>query len=249
MKQIGQLLTLYAGENRDAIVPTAFDYRLNLGPGKVRSASPAGVAPPIGALNYGSWTDILWAHGEFGPLVYSSAVDPDLFWDYRFDSPDAALYASAWEDKNIFRSAEPLAHAKGGTGATPFGDGASVDEDGNPGYFGGNPFFDARPVATGTPNSGKFWTMGQIRRPEASMYIADSNVGELLGLSAQVLDPNNLTLDLVGVEYRYSGDITLMLFLDGHVDGFTQWENLLELEKELGVRVLDLDKNRFFPTQ
>ena len=91
--------------------------------------------------------------------------------------------------------------------------------------------------------------MGQIRRPEASMYIADSNVGELLGLSAQVLDPNNLTLDLVGVEYRYSGDITLMLFLDGHVDGFTQWENLLELEKELGVRVLDLDKNRFFPTQ
>ena len=40
-----------------------------------------------------------------------------------------------------------------------------------------------------------------------------------------------------------------MLFLDGHVDGFTQWENLLELEKELGVRVLDLDKNRFFPTQ
>ena len=253
MKQIGQLLTLYAGENRDAIVPTAFDYRLNLGPGnapgKVRSASPAGVAPPIGALNYGSWTDILWTHGEFGPLVYSSAVDPDLFWDYRFDSPDAALYASAWEDKNIFRSAEPLAHAKGGTGATPFGDGASVDEDGTPGYFGGNPFFDARPVATGTPNSGKFWTMGQIRRPEASMYIADSNVGELLGLSAQVLDPNNLTLDLVGVEYRYSGDITLMLFLDGHVDGFTQWENLLELEKELGVRVLDLDKNRFFPTQ
>ena len=74
-------------------------------------------------------------------------------------------------------------------------------------------------------------------------------MGELLGLSAQVLDPNNLTLALVGVEYRYSGDITLMLFLDGHVDGFTQWENLLELEKELGVRVLDLDKNRFFPTQ
>jgi hypothetical protein len=37
-----------------------------------------------------------------------------------------------------------------------------------------------------------------------------------------------------------------MLFLDGHVDTVGQWDGLRELEKELGVRVLGLDKRSFF---
>ena len=50
LREIGQLLVLYAGDNREAIVPTAFDYRTNLAAGKPRSASPAGAAPMLSAM-------------------------------------------------------------------------------------------------------------------------------------------------------------------------------------------------------
>ena len=164
-----------------------------------------------------------------------------------FRSPDAAIYASGWSGPNPFRSAEQLQKPiAGGTGATPYGTGATEDEKGDPGYFGGNPFFDARPPTAQTPYSGNFWTMGQIKRPEASMYCTDSNTGELLGVNDSTLNPNNANLNLEGVEWRYTGSSCIMLFLDGHVDTVGQWSNLRELEKDLGVRVLGLNKRSFF---
>lgn len=249
LREVGQLLVLYATENREAIVPTAFDYSASVVPGKVRTASPVGANPPVGPLSVGSWADILWTTARFGPVAAGSIDGVAINWDYRYDSPDRVLYQSGWEQKNVFRSAEQLLEPVGADGdeATPFGPGAGPTERGDPGYFGGNPFFDARPPTTARPYSGSFYTTGQIKRPEASMYLADSAIGEVLGLAGGAIDPNNEDLNLVGVEWRYSGENCLMLFLDGHVGTYTRWENLFELEKDLGVRVWNLDRNSFYP--
>jgi prepilin-type N-terminal cleavage/methylation domain-containing protein len=244
LRQVGQYLALYAGDNREAIVPTAFDYRANLAPGKVRTASPVGVAPPIGPLSVGSWADILWTTGKFGPIA-NTAENPASPWDYRYDSPDAALYATGFEAKNLFRSAELMQKVPNGTGATPHGDGCTESEKGDLGYFGGNPFFDARPPTTAHPYSGNYWVTGQIKRPEASMYCMDSNAGELLTVNDPTLTADN-NLNLTGVEWRYSGGYALCLFLDGHVDSVPEWDNLRELEVDNGVRVFGLDRKTFF---
>jgi len=244
LRQVGQLIALYATDNREWIPATAFDYRGSAAPGKPRSASPPGVNAPIGDLNYGSWTDLLWTSGKFGPLVNVSEAASS--WDYRFDSPDAALYASGWDGVNPFRSKEVIQSSAGGTGATPFGTGATVEELGDPGYFGGNPFFDARPPTATRPYSGNWWTTGQIRRPEASMYCCDSNIGEILEVNDGTLNPSNPNLNLVGTEFRYSGRQILMLFLDGNVGTYSPWQDLRELEREQGVRVLGLDRRSYF---
>ncbi len=246
LRQIGQLVALYAGDNRESIPATAFDYSASAAPGKPRSASPPGVNPPLGPLNVGSWADLLWTSGKFGPVV--NVAGSASGWDYRFDSPDAALYASGWDGVNPFRSAEVIREVPpGGTGATPFGTGATSEELGDPGYFGGNPFFDARPPTGARPYSGNWWTTGQIRRPDASMYCCDSNLGEILEVNDGTLDPTNPNLNLVGAEFRYTGKQILMLFLDGGVGTFSEWGNLDELEKEQGVRVLGLDQRSYFP--
>ena len=245
LRQVGQLLILYAGDNRDAIVPTAFDYRAAINPGKPRSASPAGAVAPIGPLNYGTWTDIMWTTGKFGPIA-SIQDAPATTWDYRVDSPDAALYATGWDGTNPFRSTEVLLKPIIGTGPSPFGTGPTEEEKNDRGYFAGNPFFDARPATTATPYAGKYWSLGQIKRPEASMYCADSSLGEIFELNDSNVSPSNGTLDLVGVEWRYSGDNVLMLMLDGHVDTTGKWDSLYDLEKNLGVRVLGLDQKSYF---
>lgn len=249
LRQVGQLVVLYAGENRETVVPTAFDYSASIAPGKVRTASPVGAQPPVGPISVGSWADILWTTGKFGPIAPGTIDGNPINWDYRYDSPDRVLYQSGWEQKNVFRSAEVLLEPTGADGseATPFGPGAGPTEKGDPGYFGGNPFFDARPPTPTRPYSGNYYAMGQIKRPEASMYLADCAIGELLGINDANLDPNNPNLDLVGVEWRYSGENCLMLFLDGHVGTYSRWENLEELEKDLGVRVLQLDRRNFYP--
>ncbi len=249
LRQVGQLLALYAGDNREAIVPTAFDYRANLAPGKVRTPSPVGVLPPIGDVSVGSWVDILWTENSFGPIATNDTSTPNP-WNYRNDSPDAAFYALGGDTKNIFRSAEVLnVPPGGGDGATPFGSGALESEKQNPGYFGGNPFFDARPPTNAHPYSGRYWVTGQIKRPSASMFCMDAWVGELLTVNEPNLSNTSSTLNLTGVEWRYSGGYALSLYLDGQVASVAEWDTLEELEKDLGVRVFDLDKQRFFPIE
>jgi len=261
MRQIGQLVISYAGENRDTVVPTAFDNAPTDSPdeiaraGKVRSASPAGVLPPVGQLYQGTWSDILWTTGGFGPLALSDTDGTQ--WDYRFDSPDAALYERGFEKDVIFRSAELMTKLPGGTGGpTPFGTGANNGTDGtvptelaHPGYFGGNPFFDARPSAPSRPWSGRYWTMGEIKAPATSMFLMDSNIGELLTVNDPTLNVDNPQLQLTGVDWRYPGGVTNCLFLDGRVDSFGEWDTLKELEKDFKVRVFGLDQRSFFPPE
>jgi len=248
LRQIGQLIALYAGDNRESIPATAFDYSASAAPGKPRSASPPGVNPPLGPLNVGSWADLLWTSGKFGPVV--NVAGSASGWDYRFDSPDAALYASGWDGVNPFRSAEVIREVPpGGTGATPFGTGATSEELGDPGYFGGNPFFDARPADPTRPWAGRYWTMGEIKSPATSMYLMDSNIGELLTVNDPTLNVDNPNLQLTGVDWRYPGGVTNCLFLDGRVDSFSEWDTLKELEKDFKVRVFSLDQRSFFPPE
>lgn len=259
MRQVGQLVISYAGDNRDYVVPTAFDNAPTdssaeiARAGKVRSASPAGLQPPVGQLYQGSWSDILWTTGGFGPLALSDTDGTQ--WDYRFDSPDAALYQRGFEKDVIFRSAELMTKLPGGTGGpTPFGTGANNGSDetvptesGQPGYFGGNPFFDARAANASRPWAGRYWTMGEIKSPATSMYLMDSNIGELLTVNDPTLNVDNPTLQLTGVDWRYPGGVTNCLFLDGRVDSFSEWDTLKELEKDFKVRVFGLDQRSFFP--
>lgn len=261
MRQLGQLVIAYAGDNRDHVVPTAFDNAPNnldseiARAGKVRSASPAGVLPPVGQLYQGTWSDILWTTGGFGPLALSDTDDTK--WDYRFDSPDAELYQRGFEKEVIFRSAELMTKLPGGVGGpTPFGTGANNGSDSSvptefahPGYFGGNPFFDARPPDPTHPWSGRYWTMGEIKNPASSMYLMDSNIGELLTVNDASLNVNNPDLQLTGVDWRYPGGVTNCLFLDGRVDSFSEWDTLKELEKDFKVRVFSLDQRSFFPPE
>ena len=141
---------LYGGDNRDAVVPTAFDYRSLPSPGKPRTASPPTVAPPLGPVSYGTWTDILWTTGKFGPVATITNADPATVWDYRFDSPDAALYTTGWSGTNPFRSAMPIdkmarvvnnggAAVLPGRGPTPPGDGPCGGHAGPPVYSAGDP--------------------------------------------------------------------------------------------------------------
>ncbi len=92
LRQVAGWLTLYAGDNRDFIIPSQFDYSENAYPGKVRSSillKPA----PIGKLNAGTWADIIWSEYKLGVFPEAMAPWPTGFeHDYRYDSPGGLFY-------------------------------------------------------------------------------------------------------------------------------------------------------------
>lgn len=251
MRQIGQWMRMYSSDNREFIVPSQFNYNGNAYKGKVRSAA----APPQGEQykHKGTWTDILWTVFEGGVFPETST---DSGYDYRFDSPDQALYDRLGGDlKNPFRSAalnKRNAPSSGGTGPapaggigpTPFGSGAQ--EIGQPGYFAANNFFNADqevdPLAT-------FYTTGQIKAPERSMYLVDSVAGETIEDEAEPFQAGPTfgppgSAPTLEVDFRYSG-VCLMLFLDGHVEPVGQWQEICELEGLGGrsIRIRSLTSN------
>ncbi len=202
LRQVAGWLTLYAGDNRDFVIPSQFDYSQNTYPGKVRSAI-TGSPSPIGQLNAGTWADIIWSEYKLG--VFPEAVPdwPEGFGqDFRHDSPGGLFYRQkVWIDRPslAFELDNPLRSAVANTRnaysvhdiATPFGVGAG--EKGLPGYFAANNFFNADATATdlrdptrllpgqspgGTPPP--LYTHGQIRMPERSMYLVDSFAGEVI---------------------------------------------------------------------
>ncbi|MCH8165759.1 MAG: prepilin-type N-terminal cleavage/methylation domain-containing protein [Planctomycetes bacterium] len=258
MRQIGTWMRMYSSDNREFIVPSQFNYNGNAYKGKVRSAA----SPPLGEPHKGTWTDILWTVFEGGVFPETPSTTG---YDYRFDSPDQALYDRLGGDlENPFRSAalnKRNAPAPGGTGPappggtepTPFGSGAQ--EIGQPGYFAANNFFN---VDQDVDPEARFYTTGQIKAPERSMYLVDSVAGETIEdepepfQAGPTLGPSGSTPTLE-VDFRYSG-VCLMLFLDGHVATRGRWENLddLELTSNPGgqptrgdrVRVRDLTSNQ-----
>lgn len=236
LRQIGTWLRSYATDNREFIVPAAFDYRGNPSPGKVRTASPLGTTMPTGRENYGSWSDILWTYANLGPVSLGEAEGE---YDYRFDSPDRVFFDARPDYRTALRSDGENTRASGGTDAYPFGDGSRADEKGQPGYFAANGFFDARPVGAA---AAQWYSTAQIRRPFASMYLVDSYAGEVIRPECEPFgcdgDPNDPRIE---VDFRYSGDLCLMLMLDGSVRSESKWEDLDDLEGSRGVRVRKLD--------
>lgn len=239
LRQIHTYLTAYAGENREILVPAAFDYSAQGLTGdarvQVRAPSPAGVNPPLGQPFKGSWSDILWTLNKLGPVRTSDTTSD---YDYRNDSPDAKFYSLDLDDNgNVFRSAARMTKVLDGDGAFPFGTGSETDEKGQPGYFAANHFFDL------TTNGGKWWRTTEIKRPQNSMYLVDSFAGEVTFQTGT--DAADYNIDYI--DFRYPGDVCTMLMLDGHVEpAVSAWESLQDLEESRQIRVLGLDRQKNF---
>jgi prepilin-type N-terminal cleavage/methylation domain-containing protein len=261
LRQLGTWMQMYSTDNREFIVPSQFDYSAfaennSLYPGKVRSA----LNPPLISDECrrfcGTWTDILWTY--FDLAAESAMVVGNQ--NYLYDSPDVLLYDSLGSDDypNPFRSAAVNSHnALQGSGNVPdvggsnsgimlpFGTGAN--DKGRPGYFAANNFFrqDADP--------GSWWTTGQIRMPERSMYLVDSYYGEVIDPIPEAYDalpaPPHADTTLQ-VDFRYGGETCLMLFLDGHDEPVDHWGDVANTADGIdevlwcgrNVRVTDLHK-------
>ncbi len=266
LRQIGVWMRMYSDDNREFIVPSRFDYgaSTNNYKGKVRApldqnGSP--VNPAVGRRHQGTWSDILWTVFE-GGVFPDAAKDPALGHDYRYDSPDGALYDSLGTNltPNPLRSAVeiktyPDFKGRDENNCDPddlgdLGPGISAPWDaavGHPGFFAANNFFDA--AAPG--RNGPGWVItGQIKSPERSMYLVDSLIGE-------TIDPLDPPFDSAGpcleVDFRYPGDVCLMLFLDGHAQTVAKFDDLDELQGKhvmrdgtvqlrRQIRVQDLDQ-------
>ena len=265
LRQVAAWLTLYAGDNRDFVVPSQFDYAPQPGDppryaGKVRSEILLDPVA-IGRLHAGTWADILWTEFKLG--VFPQAVE-GFGHDYRYDSPGGPFYGQrlpGFARSLSFELDNPLRSAAANTRntysrmdlATPYGAGAG--EKGLPGYFAANNFFNADDNAWDIPEGepvwgnrpvdeqGRWYTHGQIRAPERSMYLVDSFAGEVIQpwprrykLTVQpdsrtgvIDDPTPEIPQEIRVDFRYS-DLCLMLFLDGHAETQAKWRNIDELE-------------------
>ena len=183
---------------------------------------------------------------------FSAFVDGlnDLGNDYRYDSPDHALYeVMGGTLENPLRSAAQNSRNFDRFGAgDPKPYGAGANEVGKPGYFAANNFFNTDPSST----DNRWFVTGQIRQPEKSMYLVDSVAGEVI---ADEEDPYRLNsvggpgIGQIGaggtleVDYRYAGDVCLMLMLDAHVESVNRFADLDELEsKPRQIRVRNLDQ-------
>lgn len=247
MKQIALWMRSYSSENRETIVPSQFNYTNSVTNGyPVKVRSHAGLTgTPWGDLRYkGTWADILWTQNGLG--TRAALVDPAAPSDvdlYLFDSPDQIIHDAYPDFESPLRSAAPntlnVAIGSGlGDGPKPFGSGAA--EVGLPGFFAANNFFLQKGVNDVDPET--WWTTGQIRVPERSMYLVDSYAGETIDPIPGPYD-NESTPKTIEVDFRYSG-VCLMLFLDGHIDA-TQvpWTNLADLQGQRRIKVQNLDKN------
>jgi prepilin-type N-terminal cleavage/methylation domain-containing protein len=216
LKQIANWMTLYSSDNRDHIVPSQFNYQHDGFPdaykGKVRSVITAGV----GELNRGTWTDILWT--RYADTSFPEGVGfPDCGHDYKFDSPDNALYKNLGDDiKSPFRSSaknsrntivgQPISLT---VQPFPFGPGAQAR--GEPGFFAANNFFNADPESptfNDINGSNGWWTNGQIALPAKSLYLVDSVAGEVIEVNApgDPDTPDCAPWNFFSAAFSFSGD-------------------------------------------
>jgi type II secretory pathway pseudopilin PulG len=254
LRQINQLMQEYTADNRETIVPAAFDYFDNTYPGKTRSLDPPTSVMPLGELgqrpNYGTWSDLLWTYSKSGPAP-AAGIDPGPnAYAYQYDSPDRVFYDNGgYANNDIFRSTVGMTKSPNGTEALPFGSGARLSEVGDPGYFAANLLFDARPTSgSNLPyvnNYGNWRTTAEVRRPSQTVYIVDSWHGEVIEPTAEGFGSPNGGFGSGGsiegqVDFRYAGETCLMLFLDGHVSTEEGWDDFTDLESLRNINVNSL---------
>lgn len=250
MRQIATYSEAYSKDNRETVVPSAFDYTASPQSGKVRSnrkANGSEPAPPAGLLRMGTWADILWTNAALGPAL----VGGDYSWD--FDAPDGYLYALSPDfDRNPFRSTaemnqkfETAMSTSASINANDLGSRALPEHTGQPGMFAMNNFFDSR--------NGNWYSTGQIRHPARALMLVDSFAGETIDpvADASGIDPWNSEDPTKGqVDFRYVGRVAAILFMDGHTKPEARWENLDDLQGDpddendngRGVKVTNLDR-------
>lgn len=229
MRQIHLYMHSYSTDNRDFVVPSQFDYSAAAYPGKVRTPSPANAPVPT-TIPYnhdesqGTWSDILWTTQKIGPIVVDG-----MAYDYRYDSPDDAVYDANPDFESVFRSPAIIRP----------NDNPNCISEGKLGYYAANDFFDAR------PGTGAWYTTSQIKRPSQSMYLVDSVIGEVIENDWAPFDAE--PGDTLEVDFRYHGDVCNMLMLDGSQTSQSKWGNinsindLQQLETQRRILILDLD--------
>ena len=248
LRQIFAFMTGYATDNRESICPSSFNYIGASYPGRVRTKSPRNVLPylqPASGGNFpldegnehiGSWADILWTYSDQPPILdvpSPAGATSTGEYNYRFDSPDVYVFDAVPEFQTVFRSAAPMTKVSNGTAATPFGTGSVGTELGDPGYFAANEWF-----RYDGPGS-RVYSTSQIRFPDRSVYLVDSYAGETIADTTEGWG-GPLTLQDNEVDFRYIGNNTLMLLLDGGIVTEPEFDDLQEIE-ERGYRIRDLD--------
>jgi len=256
LRQIATLMQGYTSDNRDRCLPSQFDHRPPAIQfrGSMRSAQNGPGTqvnnPPIGLPLVGTWADILWTTGNLGafvmPVMAGGEIvdDPDSGteiggYNYKFDSPDRLVYQVYPDNRqNILRSSVEMTNPYSldeESEAYPWGNGAGPRETGQPGYFAANNFFTAAPwlglTSEGTQATnvlGRYLTASQIKFPSQAIYLVDSRAGE-------IIDPNEIPwtgsdAGLCEVDFRYPGETTLLLCMDGHVQTEAKWNTLQELQ-------------------
>lgn len=231
MRQIGVWMSAYQSDFNSHIVPSRFDYATHAYPGKVKS-DPALEAND--ELHRGTWADILWT--LYANRSFPEAVSA-LGHDYATSAPDWELYEYLPEVDSPFRSTVANSrNAPDGNGrAIHLDNGEGAHESGLPGYFAANDFYRAVRDSQ-EDQSIDYWTNGQIRAPDRSVYLVDSFYGEIIRPLPEPWD-SSIGSETIQVDFRYSG-VCIMLFLDGHVDPVGPWDTLEDLEGPDGGRQL-----------
>jgi len=153
MRQTFMLMRDYASANRDTVVPSLFD-RTNATvtpvPGRIRTDMAGTAFAGLGTKSMGTWADILWTEGGFGPVVVD-ADDGGSSYDYRSDDPDGTLWQRMGDfEKGPLRASMQSKKLYDGTVSSDpdiqnnaFGSLCTAAVE--PGMFAANNFFDARP--------------------------------------------------------------------------------------------------------
>ncbi len=255
LRQVAAFMQIYSNDNRDTVVPSQFDYRSDefINKGRVRSIIPENPYSDynLGEAHVGTWADILWT--DNGLTLGAGVLGAEESHAYRYSAPDRVVYetSSSYRDspfRSMALNQRDVMTSDGnfGNGPTPYGTGAT--ESGLPGYFAANDFFNARPDApdidgVSPPSTGRWYSMGQIRSPVRSMYVVDSFAGSVIAPEEEPYDnivDTGTGQRTIQVDFRYSGN-ALMLFLDGHIDPKSPWEDLEGLQAG-GTRIQALDR-------
>lgn len=267
LKQIGEWMQLWSGDNENKVLPSQFDFKAEVAAGAYVSARIDEHAPDDNLFDdmtrsqfQGTWTDILWTenklHEHFG-LTDREVDDPDHL-QWKSDSPNNSIYDLHDNFDHPFRSM--VVNSRG-----PYKD--------LQGFFAANDFFDARsgkdvdPLNPDATTLDRYYTYAMIHSPARSIYLVDSVAGEIISDEPEpwvydfVMDSDGRLVDSSQdtegeVDYRY-GDGCMLLLLDGSIKTLGPWSERGPEENPsggfdqslygLGYRVHELTRRKPLP--